>query len=556
VNQDPERNTRKIRVENQPGIQVSRYTLPDSHQPLSQRPIAPFRFLFIKPWQESRSVSYGPPLGILTLTAVLRERFGDQVEVRFCDMKLYNQAPEQITEILREFRPDAVGVSALNCEARASFEIAQHVKQWSPSALTLIGGPFTLRQSALIFSQSCFDWVFEGAADRTLPEALARYFSDQPLGDDLAGFSYRDGGTVTSNTRQDLITDMDAIPLPAWDLVDFDRYQQSDRQRMISNFSNRKYAFLFTSRGCPYLCNYCHDIFTKRFIYRSVDNVLEEVGILYEKHGVTELYIVDDIFNLHKPRVQEIMNGIAARWPGVFRIAFPNGLRGDILDQPTIDAMVRAGTQHAVISVETVTPRLQEMVEKYLDIDKARWAIDELARQGVLVQGAFMLGFPTETPEEIEATVQFAISSKLTQAHFFSVTPQPGTPIYDIALKESRRATLERAEDERDSGDYYTVSSWYTRAYGYDLHNKISRAFLRFYLHPARAIRLPRVYPLGAFCRGVWFVLVQGIFSSARLLGRKLGVLKKLVTAPSLPEQVPVEIPVGQDNKQELNERQ
>ncbi|MDO8329313.1 MAG: B12-binding domain-containing radical SAM protein [Fluviicoccus sp.] len=530
------KTTKKIRVENQPDISVSTY---HSIAEINESPVVtlPFTILFIKPFQEARNNHYGPPLGILTLIAGIRQHFGDTVTVHFWDMMLYNDKPEALAERIDEFRPDIIGVSALNCEAAASFAIAAAAKVCAPKAITVIGGPFTLRQADLIFGESLFDWVFEGAADRSFLQALTRQFSGQPLGDDIPGFSHRTAsGEIVYNHKQDLITDLDAIPLPAWDLLDFERYRKRDRKRMITNVDERKYAYLFTSRGCPYLCNYCHDIFTKRFVYRSDENVLEEIRILYEDYGVTEFHIIDDIFNLHRPRAQSIMRAIQARWPGKLFLAFPNGLRGDILDQETIQAMADAGTYNASISIETVTPRLQVLAEKYLDIEKAKWAIEEFTRQGVVVHGALMLGFPSETEEEIEATLSYAISSPLMHVHLFAVVPQPQTPIYELALQASAEATIRGAADERESGDYHSLTPWYTRAYGYDLRKKLSYTYVRFYLHPPRLLRMLRTYPLINLLHGGFFVL-QGLMATAQMA--LLGLCRKmrLIDPPALSKQ-------------------
>jgi radical SAM superfamily enzyme YgiQ (UPF0313 family) len=498
---------KKIRVENQPGISVSTYNKP-ANGGASAGLVKPFSILLIKPYQETRDPGYGPPLGLLLLIAGLRSYFGSAVTVHFWDMKLYQSTPDSLPSRLRELQPDVIGVSALNCEASASFEIAAFAKTWNPDVLTIIGGPFTLRQAPMILSSSQFDWVFEGAADRTLLQALERRFSGQDLGSDIPGLSYRGAsGDICLNHQQDLITDLDNLPLPAWDVLDFDRYSKYDRKRIITNVGQRKYAYLFTSRGCPYLCNYCHDTFTKRFVYRSEASILEEIRVLHENYGITEFHIIDDIFNLHRPRAISIMRAIGDRWPGKLFIAFPNGLRGDILDEAVIDAMVYGGTYQATISIETVSPRLQILVEKHLDIEKAKWAIEEFDKRGVIVQGAFMLGFPTETPEEIESTLSYAIKSPLTHAFFFSVIPQPNTPIYALAMTENPEATLSYAKDERDDGDYNSIAPWFNRAYGYDLHSAIGRGFVRFYLHPRRVLKLVRRYPLINLMIGLMFVM-------------------------------------------------
>ncbi|MFZ5722957.1 MAG: B12-binding domain-containing radical SAM protein [Pseudomonadota bacterium] len=515
----------KIRVENQPGVQVSRYgDIRGGATPATR----PFRILFVKPYQKTIDDTYGPPLGLLTLIACVRQHFGPLATIHFWDMKLYHDAPETFGSRLDEYRPDVIAVSALNCEASASYALARIAKQWRPDAITVLGGPFTLRQSALVLRESRFDWVFEGAADRTFLQALERQFSGTPLGNDIPGFNYRQAdGSIAGNDRQDLITDLDAIPVPAWDMADLERYRKRDRKRIIPNVDERKYAYLFTSRGCPYLCSYCHDVFTKRFVYQSPERVLEEIRLLHEEHGVTEFHVIDDIFNLHKPRVHTIMREVARRWPGKLFFAFPNGLRGDILDEETIEAMVAGGTYTASIAIETVTPRLQTLVEKHLQIEKAQWAIEEFARRGVIARGAFMLGFPTETPEEMEATIRYAIRSSLTTASMSAVTPQNNTPIYDLAMGESPTATQTLAREEIDGGDYNSLEPWYSRAYGFDLHAKITYAYLRFYLHPPRMLRLLRHYGIVPVAHASLFVfgrLWQVVCEQGRALltpGRK-----------------------------------
>lgn len=507
--------TPKIRVENLPGIEVTNYRAVTT----DTTPVRPFTLLFIKPWQPAPDNKYAPPLGILTLIAGIRAHFGNAATIHFWDMKLYHDAPDALAARLDELRPDVVGVSALNYEAAASYRLADMVKAWNPDAITVIGGPFTLRQAPMIFADSQFDWIFEGAADRTLLQALRRRFSGQPLGADIAGFSHREaGGAPTYNHGQDIITDLDSLPLPAWDLVDFDRYRKHDRRSRNTSAAHIKgrYAIIFTSRGCPYLCNYCHDVFTKRFVYRSDENVLEEIRVLHEDYGVTEIFIVDDIFNLHKPHAQSLMRAIGKRWSGKIRVAFPNGLRGDILDAETIDAMVEGGTWHVCIAIETVTPRLQLLVEKNLNIEKAKWAIEEFDRRGVIVQGFLMLGFPTETPEEIQATIDYAVKSPLMHVGIAAVTPQPNTPMYALAHQESPAATTSRAADERNDDTYESAAPWYTRAYGHDLHRMISIAIIRFYLHPPRMWRLLRIYPWTSLARGAYDLLLKRVLLNIR----------------------------------------
>ena len=316
------------------------------------------------------------------------------------------------------------------------------------------------------------------------------------LGTDLPGLSYKTGDGIHGVKTQDVIKDLDALPMPAWDLIDFDIYAKEPNQ-MVS-LKGERYALLFTSRGCPYLCNYCHDIFGKRFYMQSAERILEEIQYLYEERGVDEFQLIDDIFNLHKPRLKKVFGEVARRWPGKIHFSFPNGVRADILDEEVLDAMKTGGVYALAIAIETATPRLQELIDKHLKIEKAAWAINECDKRGFLTMGFFMLGFPTETEAELKATIDFALKSRLTMANFFHVVPQVATPIHPLALKEGGAEVLEATmrDEEVDGANYRDALPWYERAYGYPLRALTRKAYLRFYLAPKRMTRVLGRFPL------------------------------------------------------------
>jgi radical SAM superfamily enzyme YgiQ (UPF0313 family) len=479
--------------------------------------------VLLKPYQEVPGLVASPPLGLLYLVSAIRETFGDTVDVHVLDMKSRVLEPEWLLEPLRRYRPDVVGLSALNCESAASERIAQLVKSIDPGTVTVIGGPYPHRRAAELLATTHFDWIFDGMAERTFPEALRRHFEGEPLGTDIAGFSYHGPNGPVIATGTDAVRELDELPLPAWDLVDFDRYAQ--QPTMMMAIKGRRYATIFTSRGCPYKCNYCHDLFGKRFIYRSADRVLAEIELLHEKYGVDEFEIVDDIFNLHKPRLKKIMQEVSRRWPGKLHFSFPNGVRADIMDESVLDALAAAGTYAMAVAIETVTPRLQSLIQKNLDVEHARRVIEWADQRGILVSGFFMIGFPTETPEELRATIDFALQSRLSTAQFFTVTPQPGTPLYELAQAQGPRgieALAAIARDEKEGASYRNTFTWYERTYAYPLGQLRRRAYREFYFSPRRLWRLWNRVPGWRTYRFAFGALVGNLFGRTQphALGR------------------------------------
>ena len=460
------------------------------------------RVLLLRAYQPFRDHADSPPLGLLYLVTALRRRFGDSVDVEVVDMRLHRLGPDWLEGHLAETRPDVVGVSAMNCESGAAHDLADCVARSGLDAVSVLGGPYAHKRAGGILDESAFDWVMGGECDHTFPEALARHFAGAPLGDDLPGLSYRRRGQPAHvGEGQDTIEDLDALGFPAWDLVDFDAYARV--KNMAGMLRAERYATVFTSRGCPYLCSYCHDIFGKRFRWRSAEHVMEELTLLREQHGVDEFQIVDDIFNLNRPRLRHIMGECERRWRGEVGFTFPNGVRADIMDEGIVDALSRGGTYLISIAIETVTPRLQALVQKNLDVERAKRMIDFCDERRILTRGFFMLGFPTESPEELRATVRWAIESRLTLAYFFTVVPQPGTPLFDLAREEDAVALEATLAQEREAQGYRADASWFQRAYGIDLARAVRGAYARFYLRPSRIPRILTRMPRRAIASGV-----------------------------------------------------
>lgn len=463
---------------------------------MTTAPDTPLRVLLVKPYQPTRFRIACPPLGLLYLAATLRQTFGGDVEVRLVDLGLEQQRYVELRGILQTFRPHVVGVTALNWEAEESGQLALMIQTEFPSTIVALGGPFAHRNTRKICATGVYDWIFDGEADWAFPIACQRWFRGDRTLDDIVGLTWRaapgepfvnnaDALRTGSKTPVGVVENLDAIPLPAWDLIDFDRYARV--RNFMSLLKGRRYAPIFTSRGCPFLCTYCHDIFGKKFRWRSPENVAAEVRLL-QSLGVDELQIVDDIFNMNPPRMKAVCRAIE---PFGMHLTFPNALRFDILDEEGCEALVRAGTYATCVAIETITPRLQELIKKRLRVDRAQQAIRWMAARGVLVRGFFMLGFPTETVDEIKATIDYALESDLAQAYFFNVVPQPGTPLYDLAMQENAEALQSQTLQE-----YNANTTWYEAAHGVKVREMIKWAYFRFYaLYPRRWARMFRMMP-------------------------------------------------------------
>jgi len=198
------------------------------------------------------------------------------------------------------------------------------------------------------------------------------------------------------------ITDPDALPLSDRTSVNYEKYSRHIGQAMVKNSFS-----LQATRGCPYNCAYCHKIWPKTHVFRSAENIFNEIRQYYTL-GVRRFAFIDDIFNLNIKNSQRFFQLIIDNGLEV-QLFFPNGLRGDLLTGDYIDLMVKAGTVNLALALETASPRLQKLVGKNLNLEKLRENLEYLCKYypRVILELFTMHGFPTETREEALQTLDF-----------------------------------------------------------------------------------------------------------------------------------------------------
>lgn len=435
-----------------------------------------------------------PPIGLMYLVGYLRQRRPGKDIVTILDARSELSSDEKVVETIRKSQPDLTGITAFSMEAEAAHRYTALVKKHAPDCVTVIGGPYGTSDSATALQDQNVDYTALGEGELTfhrLVENLEngkfpRNLESIPA---FSGMGYKRNGTIVPGALPDLIEDINAIPYPAWDEIDLEKYFIPGPIRRLTNpiQSRLRGVSVFSTRGCPYRCTYCHDVFGKRLRKRSVDNVLGEIRWLVEDFGVNEIEFIDDVFNLDRPRAKAVCDGIIeAGWD--LRISFPNGLRADQMDEELVDKMKKAGTYRINYAVESASPRIQKMIRKRLNLDRARQIINYTAEKGISVGGFFMLGFRDETEEEVWQTIHFALRSKLHTASFFILTPFPGTAMYAEAVEAGY-------DMKALYSNYGQVSANLSRLSSKKLEQMRAIAFRRFYFNPRRIWSIIRTTP-------------------------------------------------------------
>ena len=442
------------------------------------------------------------PLGIMSLAAVCRQRGHTVRLVHRLTCK------EDLGRIVQRFRPDLVGISALTQEASEMVELARDVKAVDSGIPVVAGGPHPTHFPREVLANEEIDFVVMGEGEVTFPLLLERLGDGEVEG--LPGVAHRRGGEIVVGPPAEPMEDLDSLPFPAWDLIAFDEYE---KHQMQSRLSPRRYGSIFSSRGCPFRCIYCHNIFGKKIRARSTQNTFAEMEMLMDRYGVVHFEFADDYFNFSRRRVHELCDLIIASGRK-FTIAFANGLRGDLLDLALMEKMRAAGVIYIVFAVETASPRLQRLIRKEADLDKLAENIRISSKLGIFTQGVFMLGFPSETEEEANQTIAYACQSHLTFASFFVVKPTKGTALWEMV-----RDKAESAEVHLESQDYHSFHPNLSAMSDAALQRVYGRANRRFYLSPRRLLKINKMMLEGRRTPGFFkFYLDNLILLLKRLL--------------------------------------
>ena len=429
-----------------------------------------------------------PPMGLISIAAHVRAKL--PVDIMVVNQRVDNLTADELVRRAVDFDADVVGFSSFTTAAHALPLLAQKTRAALPDALILVGGPHASGVRGRVLEETCADVVVPGEGEVAAEMILRAWAEGGRDFGGIPGIVWRDsaGELVQNPGVPPLVENLDDIPMPAYDLIDLPRYW---KMQSIAPVYRRRYASLVTSRGCPYHCIWCHKIFGKSIRMLSPERVVDELEHLQKTYGICDFEFLDDNFNFKPKRVLQICDMLKQR--GVkTRMAFPNGLRADLLNTEVIDAMVDAGTYQCSLALETGSPRLQKFTCKVMNIPKLLECAEYITAKRVYTNLFCMMGFPTETEEEIKTTIDVACKSPFHTVAFYTVTPFPGTTLYDIVQRDHPEKIANIRYDDMDiSGMRVNLTDLPDETLFY--YQRL--ALRRFYMNPRRIARLIRCHP-------------------------------------------------------------
>ncbi|MFC1850455.1 B12-binding domain-containing radical SAM protein [candidate division CSSED10-310 bacterium] len=419
-----------------------------------------------------------PPLGLGYLATAL-EKHGHEPFI--IDGQRAKTSMTDLRKAIIELKPALVGVQAFSYDMLTAAKIITMVKRLNPTITTVIGGAHSSGVGkAIFFSLPELDFSFRGEAETGL-SYLADFLSESGDRLDLAhipGLMWRTEGTIQENP-QAFPENLDALGFPRWDLIDPRTYPRIPQGGF---YRQAPIAPIITSRGCPFPCTFCagKTLTGRKLRMRSIEHLMAEIELLVNHFQVRELHIVDDTFTSHKKRVHSFCEALLQKdWNLSFTM--PNGVRLDTLDREVLKAMKKAGCYALIVGIESGSQNILDDMKKGITLAEITEKIHLINDMGMSVRGFFIIGYPTETFEDFQKTIRFALSLPLSGAHFSSFLPLPGSEITEQLLAEGILKNI-----PYESLFYSLIPLPPPGMTQKQVKKWIRKAYLRFYLRPTQ----------------------------------------------------------------------
>ena len=382
------------------------------------------------------------PLGIGYVASYLMSKGHDVV---LLDM---TKSDIHLLDKLKDTKPDIIGISITTPQLNISDTIVKRVKELIPSVPIVAGGIHPSYFKDRFLDKFSADYVIYGEGEETMRELCD--FIDKKSEDltRINGLIFKDKNRKTViNPPRELIKDLNTIPFPARELVNFDTYLRPPG--IIRGIWTNRCANITTSRGCPGSCTYCgvNYLYGNSYRRRSVDNVLEEIDLLVSKYDIDGLYFMDDTFLMGNKWIEEFSEKFTAR---KYNLKWSCYGRVDTVNENIIKAVKKAGCIQIEYGIESCSERVLKCVKKRTSFKQIANAVKITKENHIRALGSFIFGFPEDSEEDLAETIKLSSGIGLDFVTGFFATPYPGSDLYEQAIKEKR--ILE-----------HDMSKWYVR---------------------------------------------------------------------------------------------
>ena len=404
----------------------------------------------------------------LSCAAVLRDK-GYDVSYLHCSTQRYtvSMTKQQISAIM----PFALVIMKEHINADVADELTKYARDIGVA--TIYVGPFVTALFNDEMAKNTADYILRREWDYSVCNLLIALDTGADK-HQVAGLVWKDADeTVVINEDAQPIRDLDALPVPAYDLIDLSKFYESV-------FIKFPAATMITSRGCPFTCIYCsypQTIYGHTYRAMSPERVVREIEYLVYNRKVGEIRIDDDTFNINGQRVIDICKLLVERKvPVVFSVQ----ARAQLMTEEMAYWLKKSGCRMVLYGVESGNDQVLKEIRKSTTKDEIRRGVSIAKKHGIDVLNCVMLGFYWDTKESVEDTMNFPFELNAEFTQVSVPTPLPGTDYYDLLVRE--KCLLSDDWTQHDSVHHSAVNLPHLS--NDDLNQYLDSFYRRYYRRP------------------------------------------------------------------------
>ncbi|MAG20225.1 B12-binding domain-containing radical SAM protein [archaeon] len=408
-----------------------------------------------------------PPLNLMYIASVLKN-----YEVVLVDALSRKWNIEETLEKLdTDF--DVLIIASSNTTFLDDVEFSEKLKEKNSKLKIIFCGPHTTVYPKKALRKKIIDIGVQGETEETIKELIEVLDKNGDLSE-VKGISYRENDEVKVNIGRGMIENLDSLPFPDWEMIDRDEYFNPLAKK-------EPIATILSSRGCIGRCTFCTSpsFYGKNYRFRSAENVLEELEMLYKK-GFKEVLFRDETFTVSKERTRKICEGLIEK--GI-ELSWMCNIRIGSVDKETMELMKKAGCHNLWVGVESGVQEILDIAKKDIKIEKIEETFKWANEVKINTHAHFMFGMEGESLESLNETIKFIKKINPTTIDIGITTPFPGTELFD------------KIKDKADIGDgtQWGIDKVHNNAFfneyfcdvkSEDLEKAIFRAYKEFYLRP------------------------------------------------------------------------
>ena len=403
------------------------------------------------------------PLELAYMAAIIQ---GKGITTHLRDFPIERATWEGVGRELTEYIPDLLVINVGSPTVDYDLSVCELAKRINPNMVTIAkGAHFDIFDMESLEKFPYLDLVIRHEVEAGMRDLLEK--EDLEL---IPGITFRDkSNKIVKNPNRKLFKNIDSLPFPARNLLKNHLYRRPDTGESLT--------VVMTSKGCPYNCVFClaGELSDYNLIVRNPFRVVDELEECAKKYHIRNFFFYADTFTLKKDWVISLCEEIIRR---NLKIRWAANSRVDTLDEDRVRVMQKSGCEVIGFGIESGRQEILDKSKKGITLENSENAIRLCKKYGIKSYMLFMIGFPWETREHIEDTVNFAIKLNGDFADFNVVYPYPGTEMYKIAkelnlfdegelcghdISRSMQRTLYLTTDELAELRKYAIRRFYLR---------------------------------------------------------------------------------------------